>query len=87
MGASDGRLDCLHTLLLMDDAVLPSRARESMIKKVTILKTFCRECGVLSRHQRPSVLLLAVQRRRRSRWGWGNYVSAPALHVCAWDRP
>ncbi len=44
---SDGFLDWLHTLMLMDDTVLLSTTREGMINKVTILKIFCSDYGMI----------------------------------------
>ncbi len=44
---SDEFLDWLHTLVLMDDTVLLSTTTEGMINKVTILKTFCSDYGMI----------------------------------------
>ena len=42
----DGFLKSLHTLLLMDDTVLLATSRESLIKKIQIVKLFCKRYGM-----------------------------------------
>ena len=43
----DGFLGSLHTLLLMDDAVLLATNREMCLKKLAIVRQFCRESGMV----------------------------------------
>ena len=42
----DGFLSWLHILVLMDDTVLLATTRDSMIRKVEILKDYCTEYGM-----------------------------------------
>ena len=44
---TDGCLGSLHTLLLMDDAVILSTSREMCLRKFEIVCRFCRESGMV----------------------------------------
>ena len=54
----DGFLSWLHLLVLMDDTVLLSTTRESIVKKVKLLVSFCEKYGMVINESKTKLMVI-----------------------------
>ena len=63
----DGFLSWLHVLMLMDDTVILATSRESLIKKLEILKEYCDEYGMQVNEKKTEFMVINGNMRDREK--------------------